>query len=802
MDGIPFGFPDENIDPKKKLDKKWMQQYAQAAMYRYNSLPSNTIGWSSRNRYDQYTLYARGSQPTEKYKRTFNNGEDGVNKLLVVDWRVLPIMAKLMTVVNGILAELTFRPQINPIDDLAQEEIQKEILYNEAKIAFRKQLEEMNASEEVFKTGGLEFEQGDATDMDELAVKELGMRHRTAMELEQVVETVFSYNNFEYMMQLLNMDMVKYGVCVVKTECVNKADIRILREDPRNLVMSYCLKPDFSDWRYIGLVRSVPVSELIQMSDGELTKGQIEEVYKLGQQGSQTFGGSQFSWGVYNTWNEFWLKGSVYILDLEIRSTDKRILEKRVTKDGNKVYSYTNPEKIQKDNEYEQAEVENIYCCKWIIGTETVFNVHKKRNMMRNEMNISKVEPSIRVYGCDVHNMMAKSRVEELIAYADGIQYAYYKLQHLLNTQVPAGYAINYDALESIDLSAGAEKLTPKDVVDLFFDRGILIHRSQGVEIGGKPLSPPITPISNQFGVDLMQYWTMINTNINLMKETLGLNDLTDGSTPNSRTVSEIARAAMGGTKNALSDIFANQRKMIKEVVHNIVRHCQYIVKDGNSGLLASALGDGTIKTLKSIKDVDKYLYSVSIAENPTQEELISLQEQIKIGQQQGVITVDNVFMLDNMSNVKQKQAYLINVVRKNREQAKKDSMELQAMNAQVQQQSALMAEQAKQQTIQLEYQLKMQADLQRIKAEMEKEVTIEQIRLEGKRIDASGRVEASEVQALGRDVNNQRDNEVKLELANAKNKEVAKSVKDFESAVQPQTAFEQPLELQEFPLT
>lgn len=805
-----YGFPDENIDPKKKLTKEWMLQYMEAAMYRYNALPTGAIGWSSRNRYDEYSLYARGSQPVEKYKRTFDDGEDGQNQLLVVDWRVLPIMSKLLTVMNGVLSELTFRPQINPIDDLAQDEMENALLENEAKILFRKEMERMGADSDILNVSELQFDEEEARDLEELAVRELGMRHVTAMELEQVVETVLNYNNFDFLFQQWNSDMSQYGVAVRKVECINKSEIRIIREDPRNLIMSYCQNPDFSDWRYVGLVRSVPCSSLIANSNGELSRKDVDYIYALGANGLQTFGFPTADWGTYNSPQDFYNKGSVWIFDCEIRTTDKKVLQKRKTKVGNDAYNYTNPEeKPQKDSEYSETYVENIYCGKWVVGTDIVFDIHKKRNMLRNEANLSKVEPSIRVYGCQMWKMMAKSRVEELISYADGIQYAYYKLQHLLNSQVPAGYAINFDALEAVDLGAGGsdnEKMSPKDLINLFRNRGIMVHRSMGVDSDGTPLGLPITPISNQFGIDLAQYWNMINTNIQLMKETLGLNDLTDGGTPNARMVSEIAKAAMGGTKNAFSDIFTNQKHLMRDMTQDIVRYCQYIVKDGNASLLSSALGNGTIKRLRNIRDIDKYLYTVSITENPTQEELVSMQEQIKIGQQNKEVYVDNVFMLDNMTNVKQKQAYLISVVKKNREMQKQEAMQMQQQNGQIQIQSAQAAEAAKQQTIQMQIQLQLDADLKRIAAEMERELTVgTNVTLEKSRIDASGRVEASEVQALGRDVNNQRDNAVKVMTApevKDKDKKVLDNLDDFKSAVTPRTANDQPLEIQEFDFT
>lgn len=800
-----FTFPDENVDPKEKLTKKWLKQYCDAAFYNYVNFPSGALGWANRMKYDEYELYARGSQPTDKYKKTFNNGEDGQNKLLVNDWRILPIMTKLLTVVSGMLDSLDFRPQIDPIDDLAKDEIEKALLENEAKIAIKEQLKSMGAPKEVMESPSLQFEHGEADDFDSLAVRELGFRHQTALELEQACKVIANANNFRDLMELWNADLVKYGVCVRNERIINDSEIKITREDPRNLIMSFCQNPDFSDWRYVGVIRTIPVSEIISISNGQVTKDQIEEMWQLGVSGKQQIPSfPSYNW--YPSVQQFYNRGSLYVLEIQIRSTDKMTLESRDTKVGNKAHNYTNPfKKRSKDNEYDDIEIENVYCCSWVVGTDIMYNIGKQRNTLRSELNPSIVEPSIRVYGCKVWNMMAKSRVEELISYADSIQYAFYRIQHVLNSTVQDGYAINFDAIESIDLGAGGTKWTPKDVLDLFFDRGILVYR--GMTLGTDPRSAglPITPISNGALNKLAEYWNMLNSNIALMRETLGLNDLTDASTPNERTLTEVAKAAQMGTKNALSDIYSAQRRLVRDVTKDTIRFAQYLVQDGNDGFLRYALGDGSMKRLRYIKDIPKYLYSVEIKENPTPDEILSLNEQIKIGQQSGEITTADVLMLDNMSNLKQKQAFLAVRIKKNREEQQKRAIEQSQANAQAQLQAAMGAEQARQQTIQMQIQLQLEADLRRIEAEKERDMMIEQIRLEGKRIDAEGRVSSAVVQAEGRNETNERDNRVKL-LTNKETNVDLNVLKideePYKSPVLPQTANNKPLELQEFDLT
>lgn len=297
--------------------------------------------------------------------------------------------------------------------------------------------------------------------------------------------------------------------------------------------------------------------------------------------------------------------------------------------------------------------------------------------MKRDATNEACVKSSYHIQACDFYDMVATSRIEELIPYTDAIQLATYRLQHALNTVVPKGYQINFDALEAVDLGAGGAegKMTPKDILDLFFERGILLTRQSGVD--GKNLSKAIETLEGGVGSEIAEFWTLITQNKAMMRESLGLNDLTDGSTPNARTLTEIAKAATAGTNNALSDLFKMQRRLIKELTESIIIRAQDIIKNGNDKYFAHALGSGSVKLIKNIKDIHKYIYSVSIEENPSQDDLISFQNQLVVAQQNLEVTISDILMLDNIDNLKMKQAYLTYAVAKNKEVKQKEALKL-----------------------------------------------------------------------------------------------------------------------------
>lgn len=769
-------FPDENIDPREKAKAEFLLKYAKAALYSYNKLPEGAIGRRSKVRYDKYKAYAMGRQDISVYKRIFNSGDDNASNLLVTDWSVMPIIPKFRRVALGILGKTEYDIQINPIDPLAKSEVDDIIIKNKAKIAVKNAMMQNPETAQIAANSPLLMTTPEeAEDFDGIQVMELGIRHKTAMEVEQIREVVFNGNNFPDIRRQYHEDLFDYGVCFVKDETQGDC-INVRRCDPRAMVINFCQYSDFSDWKFIGEIMTMPVSQLIAMSQDnpDIKEADIEQFYRKSSNIEK-----------YNTYMDFVASGTIEVLDLELRSIDVAYYEERVNSAGNTVYGKVDPKKA-KNGKYTKKKVENIYKVKWVLGTDCVFDYGKKEMMKRNPLQKQLVKSSFHIAACDLFEMRTRSRTEELITYADAIQVARYKLQHTLNTVVPQGYFINYEALESVSLSAGGHKITPKEILDLFFQRGILLGRYTTID-GEAKAQKAVEPLIGGVGNEIAEHWNIIMNNIDMMRQSLGLNEITDGSTPNPKTLSKIAEAAQMGTNNALSDMFEADKRINKMVTESVIIRAQAIVQFGNPDMFINALG--SVQTFKTIKDIYKYIYSVEIVENPSQDDLIALQQQIQMAQQSGQITISNVLMLSNIKNMKMKQLYLAYCVKKNADKAQQDAMAAQENNGKIQVQSAQMAEQAKQQTIQMEYDLKMKYEAAVKDLELRNLEISKQYDLERERIAASGRVESSFVQAKERDASNIRNNTTALIKENKDDKkDIIDIPTELKSTVEPQT--------------
>jgi len=795
VSSVGVNFPDENIDPKRKTEKPFLLQYCRAAYSAYGDTPFGSIGWRSRDKYEWVKTYARGSQTIDRYKKVLTPDQDPTNNTLVVDWSVLPIIPKFRRIALGLLEKQNWDVQIDPIDPLAQTELEQQITLMKMKATMREAQKEV-MGDKVSMPNDIMPGEGEPEDIDGIKIYEIGLRHKTAMEAEQAVELTFSQNDYESQRRQTLQDLFDYGVSAYKD--YRDGDlVGFRRVDPRRLILSYCTYPDFRDLRYAGEILEVPVAQVIQMSNGELTKEDIDMIYKYAST-NQWRPSTPVGNAYYGSYSDFWNRGKVQVLDLEIISADELVREERIDRRGNTIFGRASYDDYNnKKDKYKRKQVQGVYRCKWIVGTDIIFDYGKQYDIKRDPINMARAKSSYHINACDFFDMKTFSRMEAIIPYADAIQLAYYRLQHELNTSVPKGFNINLAALEEVSLSGGGQTMKPSDIIDLYLQRGVLVSRSTTFD--GRQNPPAITELQGGTGGAIAEYWNLINQNLDMIRQTLGLNELTDGSTPNPKLLTTVAQLAASGTNNALSDIIYSDKQITQSLSEAIIIRVQDIVRTTDGVALADSLGKGTVELLKVSPDITRYTFGISIVDKPTAEEKTKLDELIKVALQQGQLDISDVIRLNNIPNIKQAELFLAYKVRKNMERKQQEALQMQQQNGQIQQQSAMAAEQAKQQTAQMQAQI----DIQLVQAKAEMEAKLIELRgqfdLERERIAATGRVESSFVQAKERDAANIRDNKTKL-LQDDKMENMGEIdvPAELESRVAPETAGGQPLNLQQ----
>jgi hypothetical protein len=304
--------------------------------------------------------------------------------------------------------------------------------------------------------------------------------------------------------------------------------------------------------------------------------------------------------------------------------------------------------------------------------------------------------------------------------------------------------------LEDIPLGSGGTKLTPLKVLDLYNKTGTLVYRKLDPQ-GRASNVKPIEELENGLGRDAMNYWQMIQNHIQMIRDITGMNEMTDGSTPDPRTLTTVAKLAAEGTNNSLWGVLSGEKKLLESLSNAIVLRLQDVVAGGKVEGYVRSLGGNTVRFFQMSENVALHEFGIFLEDKPTDEQRMLLLQQVQAGQVNNLLDIEDAITIQNTDNLKVAQQLLAYKIRKRREEEEAKAMRMQQMNAQVQQQSAMAAEQAKQQTLQVEGQVKAQV----IQVEKELDAKLMEMKygfeLQLEEMRQTGKIQSKEIEKSGK---------------------------------------------------
>jgi hypothetical protein len=735
-------YPDHLIDPKKK-DKEWVSKYLKAAWGEYDSL-SPKIFYSIRLEYQTIKGYAQGNQSINKYKPWMGIDDDNDETFMNIDWSVIPIVPKYRRIALSKLYKAGFNIVATPIDPSAIEEKEKEIAEMKTRIALKEELEKLDP-EIINELPQLQPPPGDPHDLEELEIyAAYTYKHRMAIEMEDAIKLVFFQNKMSEVRKQVLDDTFDFGVGGYKDWIDSNGAVRIRRSNPENLIISYCEKKDFSDAQHVGEVIEISIAELKQWAGDQFTD---EEYQKIAQDVSSKYGNPRFlpDNGMFN--NKSYMKWKIRILDMEFFSVNEDVYQQRTNRRGNKVFGLTSyNQKNNKKEKYVRSAYKVVYKGCWIIDTDKYFNCGLATDMKRTKSNLVDTELSYHLYAPDFYNMNALGMMSQLIPIADQIQIAWYRLQNVISSARPKGISIEMGALEDVPLGKGGAAMEPMKLIDLFEKKGILVYRrmdSQGRQVNYKP----IEELNNGLGNEATQYFNLIQQYIQMIRDITGLNELTDGSTPDPKMLTTIANAAIEGSSNSLYHILDGDRSLLERLASAVVMRVQDAIKNGPVEGYIKSLGKNTVDFIKVSSDISSYEYGIQIQDKPSEADKQRLQQYVQASLGDGMngnLDMEDALYIEAIDNIKLAQKVLAYRLKKKRKERVQEAQQQQQMNGQIQQQSAQVAEQSKQQTAQLESQLKAQLldlekkyDLALLDKRYQYEIELEKMR-SGSKVDVA----------------------------------------------------------------
>ena len=723
-------FPNPLAPAEEKVTKAYGLGYAKAIEAQWGSVNDNSSVF--KKRYDVFNKnrkYANGTQDVSIYKKLLTsldpNGNDGT--LLNLDFTPVPILPKFVRIVANNILSKSPHPNVEAIDPLSSsyKDIEKKKI--EAEVSAKAQLAMLQQNTGMIVTRDV----SEIPDTLEEAEIFMGTNIKTDAEIAAQVATnmTMEWNEFnDTTFRRCVQDLVTCGMAVTKRSNDPNYGLKLDYVDPINFVHSYTEDPNFSDVVYAGHVRQIPIHELKRLAGDELTEDQYQKIANkfAGKYGNNS---SKLNRRVRNEMSGYMEYGYddylVDILDFEFLTVDCIFFEEKESRFGNVGFYFKgNSYKERPGSVFERKpvkmDVTTVYGGSYVLGCGHLFDYGKKKNVPKNAHDISKARMSYSISAANLYDMMPKSLVGSCLGFADMLQLTHLKIQQAIAKAKPDGLIIDIEGLENVQLGKGGE-LEPLDLHDIYEQTGVFYYRSKNPEGGFQ--NPPIREIGNSIR-NINELIGIYNHYLRLIRDTTGINEVTDASSPNSEALVGVREQAIQASNNAIHDVADASMLLYKRVCEDIVK-CLQIIPQGSAiyDAYANAIGKKNMEVLSSFEDLSMYNFGVKVVKEMDNKEKMDLEQMIQISLGQKEIDLEDAMAIRDLKDVDQAERLLM-VRRKKRKQ---EVMQQQQQMAQQQQEMAMQQQQAAAQTEAQKMQMEAQIEMQKIQAKAAAEVQVAQ---------------------------------------------------------------------------
>jgi len=346
--------------------------------------------------------------------------------------------------------------------------------------------------------------------------------------------------------------------------------------------------------------------------------------------------------------------------------------------------------------------------------------------MMRPKSDFTKVKMNYSIVAPRMYDGKIESLVGRITGFADMIQLTHLKLQQVMSRMVPDGVYLDADGLAEIDLGNGTN-YNPQEALNMFFQTGSVIGRSFTSEGDQNPGKIPIQEIQSNGGGNKIQ--SLINTYnyyLQMIRDVTGLNEATDGSTPDKYSLVGVQKLAAANSNTATRHVLQAGLTLTKDVCEALsLRISDIIEYSPTKDAFIQAIGSQNVAVLEEMKELHMYDFGIFVELMPDEEQQAILENNIQAALAQQSIDLEDAIDLREIRNVKLANQ-LLKIRRKKKlqrdQQMQQENMQAQA-EANIQQQQASAQLELQKKLADSETQLKLErtkSDLQSNRMQME----------------------------------------------------------------------------------
>lgn len=674
---------------------------------------------TKRDKYDKLRRYAEGNQDIHKYKDLLDS--EGDSSYLNLDWSPVAIIPKFVDVVVEGMDNQEYEVKANAIDPVSQDKRNSDKL----DMIFNMNNKEFLA--EVSQESGMDLNpKGFVPESDEELDLYMALNYKQAVEisLEQGVNWVLNINDYPEIKKRMLRDLTVLNKAAVKSYTSPSEGVKIKYVDPSKLITSYSSSPDYKDIQHAGEIYNISISDLRIMAGDQFSEKDLEDIAKTysAKNGNPTYSNdSALTNTKFKDYDDF----SITILDAEFMSSHAMTYEKKENTHGgytvNKKSSNYEPSKNSKTKREKIGKsIKVVYKGKFIIGSDYIFDYSLAENMIRPKSNLSETRLSYVMYEPNLFKMSSKSLVERMIPFADQVQLSHLKIQHLLAKARPKGAAFELGSLENVSKGDGGT-FTPLELQEVYDQTGNIYYRRQDDE-GNATQYMPIQELENGIGNDVMNLIRIYQHNLQMIRDVSGINEARDASQPSSEALVGVQKLALLASNNATRRINDGYLNITKRLAQSVCQRIQDVVEySGPLKAYSSALGESNVKVVELTKDLSLHEIGIDIDVAPDAQEKQLLENNIQMSLAQKELRLEDAIMIRSVKNVKLANQMLIIRRKKYIQEQQAMAQQNAQMNAQAQQESAMMASQLKAQEFEMESQMDQSKIMSSHQAEMEK---------------------------------------------------------------------------------
>tara|TARA_R100001463_G_scaffold103915_1_gene158408 strand:+ start:422 stop:2815 length:2394 start_codon:yes stop_codon:yes gene_type:complete len=690
-------FPSQVVSDAEKISYEYGLQVARAIEQEwFNSDRYN----SGVNSFRNLRLYARGEQSIQKYKDELSINGD--LSYLNLDWKPVPIIPKFVDIVVNGIAEKLYDIKAYSQD---QAGVSKRTDYMENLLKDMK-LKDFDAQTKQALNIDLSTTPPEKLpDSEEELALHMQLNYKQAVELaeEAALSVLFKGNNYDLIKRRFYQDLTVLGIGAVKTSFNTSEGVVIDYVDPANLVYSHTDSPYFEDIYYVGEVKEIPINELAK----EFPHLEHEDLEEISMKNNR-----------YSQGRKDDDENKVQVLYFNYKTYMNEVYKVKETASGSAKI-------IKKDDKFNppvdvdfkfsklQRAIECLYEGAIILGTDKLLKWEMARNMMRPKSDYTKVKMNYAICAPRMYEGRIESLVSRITGFADMIQLTHLKLQQVLSRMVPDGVYLDADGLAEIDLGNGTN-YNPQEALNMYFQTGSVIGRSLTQDGDPNQGKTPIQEISNSSAAagKMQGLISTYNYYLQMIRDTTGLNEARDASTPDAKSLVGIQKMAAANSNVATRHILQSGMFLTAEVAESLsLRISDILEYSPTKDAFIQSIGVHNVATLKEMAELHLYDFGIFLELAPDDEEKQMLENNIQTSIQQGSIDLEDAIDLRNIRNIKLANQMLKITRKKKAEEKQKQELEMTEAQGKSQAEASKAAAEAETQKAQAAHQLNIELE-------------------------------------------------------------------------------------------